>query len=863
MSCIVVANVYHPRTECGASDAEMLSFLYESMSSIEARFPSCGILIAGDFNRLDTSGFQNAFQLKQIVKFPTRGNRTLDPIFTNMKSFYKDPINRPAFGLSDHITVELHPLERCEHPNGNQRVMSRDLRETKKIAVSQYLREVDNLSLVQDKDLCEEKTQVLEMVIISVLDGIMPFKSKKVASNEPPWVNVSLKTLIRRRQQALVSGNMIDYNIFRNKVNRARKNSRAKFYEAKEVKNLSGFEPPARADPLVDFQHVVGEQGEPPKDSRFLANLINSSFLSPMSVFEPLRARPSEHSNAAPVEPRPRLITEYSVLQKLRTLNPNKASGPDQIPSWLLKDNADILAAPGADILNPSFQESRLPKSWKRADITPLPKQSLVLDVNRHLRPVSLTPILSKVAEDYVVEEYIKPAVLVKVDWNQFGTVPNSSTAHALISMLHTWYQKTDGNSSTVRVVLFDFKKAFDLIDNRILLEKLKNFDMPEWVRLWIEDFLTDRHQRVKLSQDCFSEWGRVPAGVPQGTKLGPWLFVVMINDLHVEGVDLWKYVDDTTISETTHKSDCSQIQTAVDNLVGAAQADRFKQNEAKCKELQICFARSKRSFPPVVINNKNIEVVKSAKLLGLFISDDLKWNAHVAEIVKKEKGHPVPGIQTGGSPPAAQDPHAPRVPLVRALLTSQGLSASAASVILQGWRAGTQKQYASHLKRWELYCGERKIDPLSASVIQGVNFLSELYQKHQLSYSVLNKARSALSPIIFPSGGENVRRTKPLRSSSRLFISYQKPHASVTTDTAGRWLRKVLENSGLDVSKYGAHSTRAASTSAAKTVNISIRSIMDAAGWSNAETFRKFYDKPMDTEAGSFGTELLHAIDA
>ena len=101
------------------------------------------------------------------------------------------------------------------------------------------------------------------------------------------------------------------------------------------------------------------------------------------------------------------------------------------------------------------------------------------------------------------------------------------------------------------------------------------------------------------------------------------------------------------------------------------------------------------------------------------------------------------------------------------------------------------------------------------------------------------------------------------MRVSSRLFISYQKPHDSVTTDTVGRWLRKVLENSGLDVRKYGAHSTRAASTSAAKTVNISIQSIMNVAGWSNAETFRTFYDKPMNTEAGSFGNELLHAIDA
>ena len=106
-----------------------------------------------------------------------------------MKSLYKNPINRSAFGLSDHITFELYPLDRCEHPNANGRVLSKELRETKKIAVSQYLREVDILSLVQNKDLCEEKTQVLENVIITGLDGIMPFKSKKVASNEPPWVS--------------------------------------------------------------------------------------------------------------------------------------------------------------------------------------------------------------------------------------------------------------------------------------------------------------------------------------------------------------------------------------------------------------------------------------------------------------------------------------------------------------------------------------------------------------------------------------------------------------------------------------------------------------------------------------------------
>ena len=104
---------------------------------------------------------------------------------------------------------------------------------------------------------------------------------------------------------------------------------------------------------------------------------------------------------------------------------------------------------------------------------------SLVSDVNKHLRPISLTPILSKVGEEFVVDGYIKPAVLAKIDQNQYGTVPNSSTVHALISMLHNWYKNTDGNGSTVRVVLFDFRKAFDLIDHAILMAKLTDYELP------------------------------------------------------------------------------------------------------------------------------------------------------------------------------------------------------------------------------------------------------------------------------------------------------------------------------------------------------------------------------------------------
>ena len=116
------------------------------------------------------------------------------------------------------------------------------------------------------------------------------------------------------------------------------------------------------------------------------------------------------------------------------------------------------------------------------------------------MRPISLTPVLSKVAEEFVVEQYVKAAVLEKVDPGQFGTIPGSSTTKALISMTHACgYSATDGNGATVRVVLFDFKKAFDLTDHGILVQKLRLFNIPEAVILWITDFLSCRKQRVKL----------------------------------------------------------------------------------------------------------------------------------------------------------------------------------------------------------------------------------------------------------------------------------------------------------------------------------------------------------------------------
>lgn len=230
MSCIILCKLYHPPK---ANDQDLINYLYETLTTVEARFTNCGVIILGDFNKLNLSRLKNSFKLCQIVKFPTRGSSRLDLVLTNMKQFYDDPIKRPPFGLSDHLSVEVQPLKRPINQRAKFYTFSRDLRHTKRLIMRKYLEEVDIKSLIDTQNSCKTKVEMFESIINYGLDTLLPLKSKLNVFNDPPWISHSLRKLIQRRQAALARGDESLFKSLRNQVNRERKSCRGKFYSSK------------------------------------------------------------------------------------------------------------------------------------------------------------------------------------------------------------------------------------------------------------------------------------------------------------------------------------------------------------------------------------------------------------------------------------------------------------------------------------------------------------------------------------------------------------------------------------------------------------------------------------------------------
>ena len=332
-------------------------------------------------------------------------------------------------------------------------------------------------------------------------------------------------------------------------------------------------------------------------------------------------------------------IEAASTQRALQNVKCRKATGPDNIPPWMVKNYAHLLASPVTAIFNSSLREGKLPDLWKTATIVPVPKKHPPGSLENDIRPISLTPILAKVFEGIVLN-WVDDVISPQIDERQFGAgLAGTGTTGALVEMVHTLYDATDKPDTFVRVLLVDYSKAFDHINHEILIAKLYDMGLPAYLVRWIAAFLIDRQQSVKIG-DTVSSISYPNGGVPQGTLSGPKNFLVQINDLQ-KPCPMFKYVDDSTVFDVCNKSSVPMLQESADIITDWSRNNDMRINPTKSKEMVICFRRNDNhvaSIPRIVIDNNDIERVTQAKVLGVTLTSDLTRNAHVDTIVSKAR---------------------------------------------------------------------------------------------------------------------------------------------------------------------------------------------------------------------------------
>lgn len=236
----------------------------------------------------------------------------------------------------------------------------------------------------------------------------------------------------------------------------------------------------------------------------------------------------------------------------IHSLPVNKASGLDGISAKLLKEAGPIVSASLTYIINLSLTTGIFPDDWKGARVSPIHKGDAKTNPNNY-RPISVLPVVSKLVERIVFNQFYEYLMRHDLLANaQSGFRPCHSTLTALLDITNDWYSNMD-NGLLNGVLFLDLKKAFDTVDHEVLLQKLKLYGVDTLSLKWFQSYLTGRKQRTHVN-DALSDYCSVVCGVPQGSILGPLLFLVYINDLPECGLASTPrlYADDTCLTLTS-----------------------------------------------------------------------------------------------------------------------------------------------------------------------------------------------------------------------------------------------------------------------------------------------------------------------
>ena len=626
------------------------------------------IIIMGDFNYPDinwadnqsplpnstkSSLFIEATQdsfLHQHVYQPThyRSDQTpttIDLIFTTERNMVNDISHLAPLGKSHHHVLKfdvftesnsVSPMYRNLYSRGKYDNMRNEIRNI-------------NWNSIKTMNV-EDGWKFFQNTLDKLIKNHIP---KKNINNRKKavWMNKTALAKVKRKQKAyqryLETKEGKDYLKYTQARNQAKSECRksVKLFEKELAKNIKknpkAFYAYAKSK-MKTKEHIpdLKVDNKPDASTSFAKAEVLNNYFSSVFTKENLVNIPS-FTFPRSIPPISDLIdfSITNVLKKLQKLKLNKSPGPDGLHPRVLYELADLIAEPLSFIFKKVFEEGVLPQTWKDALITPLFKKGSKACVGNY-RPISLTCIVVKVYEnimrDHILSHFVKNHLFSSC---QHGFLPGRSCVTNLLAVLNVWTDALDKGINVDNIYL-DFSKAFDTVPHTRLLEKLKGYGITGKILSWIENFLFGRRQCVVIN-GISSDWCNVDSGVPQGSVLGPILFLIYINDLP----DLIKstvllFADDTKLYNLLNNENSTvQLQNDLDLLTDWAEMWQMRFNHDKCKVIHLGATNENTAynmFDSEVVEKVPLETTVCERDLGVHVDRELKFSMHTSIQVNK-----------------------------------------------------------------------------------------------------------------------------------------------------------------------------------------------------------------------------------
>ncbi|MCG8048538.1 MAG: reverse transcriptase domain-containing protein [Candidatus Thiodiazotropha endolucinida] len=618
------------------------------------------VIILGDLNHDMLKQDRNSklqrimskYNLHNMILEPTRvtpqSQTCIDLILTNHNSLITNTEVLPPF-CSDHSTITAEINFKTFKTKAYKTSIWK-YEEANKMGLSDKLNTSD-WSFINNSNNIDDINEEFKCKLLSAAEQFIPKITFTKRPSDKPWMNNNIRRQMRQRNRLYTKAkhsssdtHFRKYKEKRNEVITLIREAKKQYLQKLQTSLSDPNTKPKQWYKIMnEITNLKNKNNPPPPLSR-----NGHVDIHPLDKAETLNHHFANISRVDSPPPLPNLqytpnfsfsnieVGEQDIKDQLHLLNPSKPGGPDEIMPKLIKLTGTSLIRPLALLFNKSLSLGRVPTEWKMANISAIFKGKGSDQDPTNYRPISITSCLGKLMEKIIFKylyNYLEQNnILTK---HQSGFRPNDSTVNQLLEIYHTILESLD-KGKEIKFIFCDVSKAFDKVWHDGLLHKLQKYGIGGNLLEWFKSYLSDRKQRV-INEGYKSQWDATSAGVPQGSVLGPYLFLLYINDI-VDSIqcNIRLFADDTSLFTVVENN--NSIKLLNEDLQSIAQwANQWCITLNPVKTKSMLFTRKRNPTQHnIIFNNVRINDDINHTHLGITLSSDATWTEHTNNIYDK-----------------------------------------------------------------------------------------------------------------------------------------------------------------------------------------------------------------------------------